>query len=149
MSFRTPQVSKSFKMSQSASNQGSLRMSDLNYSRGGQVGNTTPRDDGSSFFQSIIDRQTDNSEFTAQLTTSNAEIDNTRYEIQSLMTKAHAYCKNSGLGNTDFHLPLSIPRYGASHTPRQTKFPITPTREGEFFRSTVSRQVSSKNFLTE
>lgn len=149
MSFRTPQASKSFKMSQSSVNQGSLRMSELSGSRGGQFGSFTPRDDSSSFFQSIIDRQADDSEFVTQLSTSNAEIDNARYDIQNLMTKAHAYCKNSGLGNTEYHLPISIPRYGNSHTPRQTKFPITPTRNGEFFRSTVARQASTKDFINE
>ena len=146
MSFRTPQAAKSsFRMSQSSSNQGSLRMSDLSGSRGGQFGSMTPKDDSASFLQSIIDRQTDDSEFVTQLSTSNAEIDNARYDIQNLMTEAHAYCKNSGLGNTEYHLPISIPRYGASNTPRQTKFPITPTRNGEFFRTTVARQVSSKS----
>ena len=149
MSFRTPQTMKSFRTSGTPSNQSSLRMSDLSYSRGGQIGNGTPRDDSSSFFQTIIDRQTDNSEFTAQITTSNAEIDNTRNEIQNLMTKAHAYCSNSGLGYTEYHLPVSIPRYGGSRTPRQTKFPITPVRNGEFFRSTISRQVSIKDVLPE
>ena len=137
-SLYTPQSSKSSSKYGSSSLR-SLRMTDLSDSKE-RFGNH----DHSAFLQSIINKHTEESEFTSQFSTSATEIDNARYEIQNLMTKAHAYCKNSGLGNTSYALPLTPPRYIGVSTPRQSKFQVTPTHQGEFFRSTITRDLTRK-----
>lgn len=148
MSFSRAPSSSKISSAYQTSAQSSLRMADLSSSRGFN-GNYRAADQSGSFMQSIMERQEDNSDFIDSIAASNSEIDNARYDIQILMTKAHAYCKNSGLGNTDLHLPTCIPRYSGPNTPNRTKFPITPTKTGEFFKTTVPHPLESKEFSFE
>jgi len=59
-------------------------------------------------------KETNDVEFEAHCQTANREIETLRHDIQVLMTKAHAYCQNTGIGSDDLFLPSTPPRYGNS-----------------------------------
>ncbi|KAK8835423.1 hypothetical protein M9Y10_006957 [Tritrichomonas musculus] len=132
-SYRTPQSSKtSSHYSQSNTFQSTLNMSDLSNSNA--YG-------GASLYNNS---STIESDFVQQLAASNAEIDAARYDIQLLMTKAHAYCKNTGLaGNSNADAALSpyAPRYSGAPSSVSAKTSFTPTRSGEFFQSSSSHPI--------
>ena len=59
------------------------------------------------------DREASDIDFAAQCTASNKEIETLRYDLQLLMTKAHAYCKETGVSTDGPILPSTPPRYTA------------------------------------
>lgn len=127
-SYNTPQLSKtSSRFSQSKSFQSSLNMSDLSNSN--------------SYGRALYNNSTIDSEFVQQLAASNAEIDAARYEIQLLMTKAHAYSKNSGIANANPSLSAYPSRYSGTTVPKSSKSSFTPTNTGEFFESSMNRPI--------
>ena len=82
-----------------STNQRSLHMSDLQ----------SPK-------KSKRERETSDLEFAAQCAASNKEIESLRYDVQLLMTKAHAYCKDTGVSTDGPILPSTPPRYLAGQT---------------------------------
>ena len=108
--------------------QRSLRMTDLSGS--------LSSNDRSTLNTAMFDRPYIDYEFEQQLAASNNEIDQARFDIQVLMTKAHAYCKNSGLSDSDLQLPKTPPRYNGMMS-SSAKFHSTPVQNGEFFQSSV------------
>lgn len=78
----------------------SMRMSELHHK-------------GHSFSQSASGMGTGDAEFTAQLSSRNAEIEATRFDIQHLMVKAHAFCTNTGLGVSNNRLSNTPARYSS------------------------------------
>ena len=77
-----------------SSSQRSLHMSDLQ----------SPK-------KSKKEREASDLDFAAQCAASNKEIESLRYDVQLLMTKAHAYCKDTGVSTDGPILPSTPPRY--------------------------------------
>lgn len=127
-SYSTPQTSKtSSRYVQSNSFQSSLNMSDLSNSN--------------TYGRSLYNNSTIDSDFVQQIAASNAEIDAARYEIQLLMTKAHAYSKNSGLGNANPSLSTFPSRYSGVPPSKSSKSNFIPTKTGEFFESSLNHPI--------
>ncbi|EAX97006.1 hypothetical protein TVAG_440220 [Trichomonas vaginalis G3] len=61
------------------------------------------------------EREASDIDFSAQCAASNKEIESLRYDIQLLMTKAHAYCKDTGVSTDGPILPSTPPRYSCSN----------------------------------
>ena len=73
------------------------------------------------------ERETSDLEFSAQCAASNKEIESLRYDVQLLMTKAHAYCKETGVSTDGPILPSTPPRYLAGQTTPNGSF-MSPMR---------------------
>ena len=82
-----------------------LRMSDLDSSSAAS----------SRLSMKNFERSTNDNDFIQTISTQNRDIESTRKEIQTLMTKASGYCKNSGLSNDNVELPSTPPRYSGKN----------------------------------
>ena len=100
MSFSSSRIQSSLTTTGNTSS--SLHLSDLNQD---------PKN--SSLSRSIEDNRIHEIEFVESMAASNREIDSLRDEIQVLMTKAHAYCKNTGVSSDTPILPSTPPRYNS------------------------------------
>ena len=133
MSFASP---RSFKSSSAGRSQfsasGSMRMSELQSPRSAFANDPT--------VQSIFNPDPNDSEFVAQMASRNAEIESAKYDIQELLTKANAFCKNSGLGGSELTLPQTPPRYPTGTTVAETNLGSSYGASSEFFRSTPPRK---------
>jgi hypothetical protein len=107
-----------------------MKLSDLQASRSGH---------GEALSKSVYDRETDNESFVSQLSATNSEIESTKYDIEQLMTKAHAFCKNSGLGSDYTRLAMTPPRFGDNASISQAK--LGTRAQGQFFQSTPTRKL--------
>ena len=109
----------------------SLRMSDLDSSTA-----TSSRLSMKNF-----ERSTNDDDFVQTIMTQNRDIQSTRKEIQTLMTKATGYCKNSGLtsANDSSELPTTPPRYSGKNKFSAPSSPYTQKSPGgaSFFSSSL------------
>jgi hypothetical protein len=103
-----------------------MKLSDLQGSKGSRSGDAMAR--------SVLDRETERDNFMTQLAATNSEIENAKYDIQQLMTKAHAFCKNSGLGADYGRLARTPPRFG-DHAPVSATRLTAPQPDNKFFQS--------------
>lgn len=63
-----------------------------------------------SFEQVITEHQAKEIEFEEDVESMNREVEAERFALQTLMTRAHAYCKNSGVASGTPFLPSVPPR---------------------------------------
>ena len=110
-------------------NKSSLRMSDLD----------TTATTSSRLSMKNFERSTNDDDFVQTIMTQNRDIESTRKEIQTLMTKATGYCKNSGLTNDNAELPSTPPRYSGKNKFSAPSSPYTQKSPGgaSFFSSSL------------
>ena len=86
-----------------------------------------------------IERSTNDDDFVQTIMTQNKDIQTARKEIQTLMTKATGYCKNSGLTNENAELPSTPPRYSGKNKYSATSSPYASKSPGgsSFFSSSL------------
>ena len=132
MSFASPRSFRSSSGRSTFSASGSMRMSELQSPKSAFANDPT--------LQSLFSADSNDSEFIAQMASRNAEIESTKYDIQELLTKANAFCKNSGLGSSELTLPMTPPRYPTGTSFSDTKLGTTCSTSSEFFMSTPPRK---------
>lgn len=108
--------------------QNNLSLSDLESSTNNQKSQT----------MSIYEFRSNQLEFAASVASTNRDIEAARDDLQTLMTKAHAYCKNTGVASGSPLLASTPPRRRSSN-----QFSVGSKKQ------TKSRNFSSttKNFI--
>lgn len=131
---------KSNSSSIKANSPGDLRLSDLDLS--------SSFDKTQKSLQLLMsNHQMNELEFTTNMRRTNQQIDEVRVDLQGLMTKAQAYCNNSGIASGSAILPSQAPRYSGKHKASRASYSqsavVNP--DGTFFHSAPNRMSHFNN----
>jgi hypothetical protein len=89
--------------------------------------------------RALFDRQSNSEGFVTQMAATNSEIDAAKFEIERLMTRAHPFAKNSGLGSSGIRLAATPPRFPANTPLSATKLFQKSSRDKSVFTTTPPR----------